>query len=112
MTRNKTFVYLQPFLHDLVRLEAKWSCKINYPLDKPRSPAVQGSLCVNNFVEVLNRQNRTSSNVAESLILDGLSDLAGVTGLNLEQVQEAASRLMTGQKVINGILFFRNGFLL
>lgn len=81
MTRNKTFVYLQPFLHDLVRLEA-------------------------------NRQTRTSSNVAVSLILDGLSDLAGVTGLNLEQVQEAASRLMTGQKVINGILFFRNGFLL
>jgi hypothetical protein len=79
--RNTTFVYLQPFLHDLVRLEA-------------------------------NRQNRTSSNVAESLILDGLSDLTGVTGLSFEQVQKAASRLMTGQKVIYGILFFRNGFLL
>ena len=31
----------------------KWSCKINCPLDKPRSLAVQESLCVNNFVEVL-----------------------------------------------------------
>jgi hypothetical protein len=90
VTRSKVSVYLQPFLHDLVRLEA-------------------------------NRQNRTSSNVAESLIRDGLSDssilmthsdLANLTGLNLEQVQEAASRLMTGQKGINGILFFRNGFLL
>lgn len=72
MTRSKVSVYLQPFLHDLVRLEA-------------------------------NRQNRTSSNVAESLIRDGLSDssilmthsdLANLTGLSLEQVQESVSRLI------------------
>jgi hypothetical protein len=37
---------------DLLMLN-KWFCKINYSLDSPRSFIVQGSLCVNNFVEVL-----------------------------------------------------------
>jgi hypothetical protein len=84
VTRSKISVYLQPFLHDLVRLEA-------------------------------NRQNRTSSNVAESLILDGLSDssilmthsdLASVTGLSLEQVQESVSRLIDWPDGYQWIAFF------
>jgi hypothetical protein len=36
-------------------LNDKWFCKINYPLDKPRSLTVQESPCVNNFVEVLKK---------------------------------------------------------